>query len=421
MRAISPALAEARLRWVVDIDAPQGHALAAAYGARSPRRSTRCSPTPAVRVVVIGSSTDVARDPCARLCGVRARPCCARSPDRGQPRRGPRAALTPPAPPGRRRHRLQSPLRRASSGSATTACGRVRSARSKPCTSCRAVRNGPRRRRRRASSGGMLRDKGTHLYDLARWMAGSEPVEVYASGGCLFDPAYAEYGDVDSGGADAAVRLGRARDVQFQPPDHLRLRRDDRGVRLAGMLRSRAPAPLGVSLFRAARSSRMGFTRLDERFAPTYVARARRARGCVRSGTAVDTEPRRRSCARKRSPRRRRVAGAGAARRDRRRLARLNGLRTRSGAVPQSHERASLDERTAGQGAIVNGGARGIGPASRNASLPRGAAPRCGPEFRGVRRFGRGLCAGIAAKRWTAPIAPGSRGRSPTPKPPQRT
>jgi len=31
-------------------------------------------------------------------------------------------------------------------------------------------------------SGGMLREKGSHHYDLAAWMAGAEPVEIFAAG-----------------------------------------------------------------------------------------------------------------------------------------------------------------------------------------------------------------------------------------------
>ena len=47
-------------------------------------------------------------------------------------------------------------------------------------------------------SGGMLREKGAHHYDLAAWMAGAEPVEVFAAGDCLVDPEFARYGDVDT-------------------------------------------------------------------------------------------------------------------------------------------------------------------------------------------------------------------------------
>jgi len=47
-------------------------------------------------------------------------------------------------------------------------------------------------------SGGMIREKGAHFFDLASWIAGSDPVEIQALAGCLIDDAYAEYDDVDT-------------------------------------------------------------------------------------------------------------------------------------------------------------------------------------------------------------------------------
>ena len=73
-------------------------------------------------------------------------------------------------------------------------------------------------------AGGMLREKGTHHYDLAYWMVGSEPVEVYAAGALPVRPGVRRVRRCRLRGADAAVRVGRPRDVQLQPPDHLRLR-----------------------------------------------------------------------------------------------------------------------------------------------------------------------------------------------------
>jgi myo-inositol 2-dehydrogenase/D-chiro-inositol 1-dehydrogenase len=49
-----------------------------------------------------------------------------------------------------------------------------------------------------AHSGGMIREKGAHFFDLACWLAGSDPVEVGAMGDCLIDPRFADFGDVDT-------------------------------------------------------------------------------------------------------------------------------------------------------------------------------------------------------------------------------
>jgi myo-inositol 2-dehydrogenase/D-chiro-inositol 1-dehydrogenase len=37
-----------------------------------------------------------------------------------------------------------------------------------------------------------------HDFDMARWLLGEEPVEVYAAGACLIDPAIAAAGDIDT-------------------------------------------------------------------------------------------------------------------------------------------------------------------------------------------------------------------------------
>lgn len=47
-------------------------------------------------------------------------------------------------------------------------------------------------------SGGQLRDQTIHFFDMLRWLAGEDPVEVYATGTALIDPAIGEAGDVDT-------------------------------------------------------------------------------------------------------------------------------------------------------------------------------------------------------------------------------
>ena len=47
-------------------------------------------------------------------------------------------------------------------------------------------------------SGGLLRDKMIHYFDLAPWLAAERPTEVYATGSCLIDPAIGQAGDVDT-------------------------------------------------------------------------------------------------------------------------------------------------------------------------------------------------------------------------------
>lgn len=47
-------------------------------------------------------------------------------------------------------------------------------------------------------SGGQFRDQTIHFFDLACWIAGEDPVEVYATGAALIDPAIGAAGDVDT-------------------------------------------------------------------------------------------------------------------------------------------------------------------------------------------------------------------------------
>ena len=47
-------------------------------------------------------------------------------------------------------------------------------------------------------SGGQFRDQTIHFFDLACWIADAAPVEVYAAGAALVDPAIGEAGDVDT-------------------------------------------------------------------------------------------------------------------------------------------------------------------------------------------------------------------------------
>lgn len=47
-------------------------------------------------------------------------------------------------------------------------------------------------------SGGQFRDMTIHDFDMARWLLGEEPVEVFATGSALVDPQVGKLGDIDS-------------------------------------------------------------------------------------------------------------------------------------------------------------------------------------------------------------------------------
>jgi len=47
-------------------------------------------------------------------------------------------------------------------------------------------------------SGGLFKDMAIHDFDMARWLLGEEPSEVFAAGACLIDPAIGKLGDIDT-------------------------------------------------------------------------------------------------------------------------------------------------------------------------------------------------------------------------------
>ena len=58
-------------------------------------------------------------------------------------------------------------------------------------------------------SGGLFKDMAIHDFDMARWLLGEEPVEVYAAASCLIDPQIGEAGDVDTAKTVLKTESGR--------------------------------------------------------------------------------------------------------------------------------------------------------------------------------------------------------------------
>ncbi len=101
-----------------------------------------------------------------------------------------------------------------------------------------------------AGSGGQLRDKGAHFFDLACWISGDRPVSVYADGDCLFEPDYGRHGDVDTaaltlrmaGGAFCQMNFSRRTGYGYDERIEI--------VGSEGMVQSRMPVPVDVALYR---------------------------------------------------------------------------------------------------------------------------------------------------------------------------
>lgn len=279
---------DTRLRWVVDNDAPRGNALASAYGAKFSTSIEEMLADRAVQVVVIASSTDVheahllasVRAGKAVLCEKpiadsleRARNCLDAA----------RAARAIAAIGFNRRfdvhHRAVYDRVRA---------GEIGAVESVHIVSRSSEASPPEAAHR---AGGMLREKGTHFYDLAHWMAGSEPVEVYAAGGCLFDAGYEAFGDVDTAALTLRFASGALATFSFSRRTTYGYDEMIEVFGSKGMLQSHRQRQRGVSLYQGDRVVDDGIhPGWYERFAPTYVAELDALVAAVRSGTPVEPD-----------------------------------------------------------------------------------------------------------------------------------
>ncbi len=49
-----------------------------------------------------------------------------------------------------------------------------------------------------ASSGGIFKDMTIHDFDMARWLLGENPTEIFATGSCLIEPSFVDCQDLDT-------------------------------------------------------------------------------------------------------------------------------------------------------------------------------------------------------------------------------
>jgi len=260
----------AALRWVVDVDASRAQAIAQWSGARADTTLDAMLADPRVEVVIVASSTG-AHEAQALACLAAGKALLCEKPLADSLEGGQRvlaaarAAGVPAAVGFNRRfdahHRIvHDRIRAGEIGRVETLHLVSRSpALGDPAASAR--------------SGGLLRDKGTHHYDLACWLAGAEPVEVHACGGCLFEPRCAEYGDVDTAAlvlkfdSGALATFSFSRRSGFGCDEMLEVA-GERGLLQSG----RVPAH-EVRLYQGDRiSSASVHAGWHQRFEPTYVA-----------------------------------------------------------------------------------------------------------------------------------------------------
>lgn len=121
------------------------------------------------------------------------------------------------------------------------------------------------------NSGGLLRDKGAHFFDLASWIVQDKPVSVFAKGCCLFDQRLAEIGDFDT--AMIMVEFARGTLCHFNFSRRTAYGYDERIEVFGshGRLDSGAPLPIEVVGYFGETVKRVGLHKSwFERIKPTY-------------------------------------------------------------------------------------------------------------------------------------------------------
>lgn len=280
------ARTDSDLRWIVDVDRSRAVSLAEEHGARFATSLDDMLADTSVHIVVIASSTDVhdahvlatVRAGKALLCEKpiadsldRAQRCIETARDAGVI-----AAIG---------------FNRRFDASHRAVHGRVRAGDIGNVESLHIVSRSfeatPPAAAHRA--GGMLREKGTHFYDLACWLAGSDPVEVYAAGDCVFDRGYAEYGDVDTAALTLRCESGALATFSFSRRTAYGYDETIEVFGSRGMLQSERRRPRGVSLYQGTTVTADGIdANWYDRFAPTYGAELDALVAAVRTQSAAD-------------------------------------------------------------------------------------------------------------------------------------
>lgn len=183
-----------QLRYVVDVNRPAAAALANQYGAKVVDTVTALA-DPAVQAVLIASSTDTHADLAIAAAEAGKAIFCEKPVDLSLPRvdaclAAVRAAGVPMLVGFNRRFdpnfsALHARIRQGDIGAVEQVIITSRDPGLPPLAYLKV-------------SGGQCRDMTIHDFDLARWLLGEEPVEVFAYGSCLVDPAVQAVGDTDS-------------------------------------------------------------------------------------------------------------------------------------------------------------------------------------------------------------------------------
>jgi myo-inositol 2-dehydrogenase/D-chiro-inositol 1-dehydrogenase len=199
------ASGKARLRYVVDVNAKAAAELAASYGAKAVDTKTAMN-DPKVGAVLIASSTDTHADLTIAAAKAGKAIFCEKPIDLSLARvdaclKVVKAAKVPMLVGFNRRFdpsfaSLHARLRAGEIGDVEQVIVSSRDPGLPPFEYLKV-------------SGGQFRDMTIHDFDMARWLLGEEPNEVFAFGSALVDPRVAKAGDIDSAMVLLRTRSGK--------------------------------------------------------------------------------------------------------------------------------------------------------------------------------------------------------------------
>jgi myo-inositol 2-dehydrogenase / D-chiro-inositol 1-dehydrogenase len=97
-----------------------------------------------------------------------------------------------------------------------------------------------------AKSGGQLRDKGAHWFDLLCWVTRERPKEIFVHGNCLIDKRFADYGDVDTATISLEMESGALCQMNFSRRTAYGYDERIEIAGSAGMMQACPPIPINV-------------------------------------------------------------------------------------------------------------------------------------------------------------------------------
>jgi len=120
-------------------------------------------------------------------------------------------------------------------------------------------------------SGGQMRDQTIHFFDMLRWLTNDEPIDLYAVGAALVDPAIGEAGDVDT--SIVSLRMASGALCQIDSSRRTAYGYDERVEVFGseGMIESTRQSFRGVSLYQDCQVHRDGmypgwFERIEQSY-----------------------------------------------------------------------------------------------------------------------------------------------------------